>query len=147
MHDDIEQRLNVCMQAFSEPATTLFAIQKVYGGDMSKQTVQAYGRLVDAHLLLIGVIAAALMRVNGKIKETNQKSEERSALFASFVIGLEACERTIAEGRYMQALALLRQEMETVAQLTSIQLGKRKEGKQPNVRVLENSLSRLYGDL
>jgi hypothetical protein len=85
----------------------LFALQRVFGDKVREQTMKAYGRLVDAHLLTTGVLAAALLRVNGKITPITPTSEERNALFASFVIGIEACESAIAEGRYLQALALL----------------------------------------
>lgn len=109
--------------------------------------MKAYGRLVDAHLLTTGVLAAALLRINGKITPITPTSEERSSLFATFVIGIEACESSIAKGRYLQAHALLRQEMETLAQLKAVRAGKRKKNQSANVAVLEKSLVRLYGDL
>lgn len=147
MTDDIESRIKAYQQQLIEPAATLFAVQRIYGDQVRAQSMSAYGRLVDAHLLLTGTIGAALLRVNGKITEISATGDHRDALFASFVIGLDGCEHAIAEGRYLQAHALLRQEMETVAQLTAIQLGRHKDGQTPNVGVLEKSLSRLYGDL
>ncbi len=124
----------------------LFAVQRVYGDKVREQTMRAYGQLVDAHLLITGVLAVALLRVNGKITPITPTSEQHNALFASFVIGIETCESAIVEGRYLQASALLRQEMETLARIKEVSAGKENE-KTPNVRVLENSLGRLYGSL
>lgn len=109
--------------------------------------MQSYGRLIDAHLLIMGVLSSALLRVTGKVRLITVTSEERDALFASFVIGIDLCGDAIAEGRYLQASALLRQEMETIAQLKAVASDRRKEERSPNVSVLEGSVARLYGDL
>jgi hypothetical protein len=96
----------------------------------------------------MGVLGAVLHRANGKIVPITPTSEERNALFASFVIGIEACENAIAEGRYLQALALLRQEMETLAQIKAVRAGKRNGTRCPNIAALGNSsLGRMYGEL
>lgn len=147
MTDDIDMALEVHRRELIEPAATLYAVQKVYGDKVREQSKAAYRRLVDAHLLITGVLAAALLRINAKIIPITNTSEERNALFASYVIGIEACERAIEEGRYLQAHALLRQEMETLAQLKSVAAGNRNRDRSPNVAVLEKSLARLYDDL
>jgi hypothetical protein len=98
-------------------------------------------------MLLSGVLASAILKVDGKLVEASQVGQERTALFASFVIGMDLCENAIVEGRYLQALTLLRQELETVAQLTLISMGKRKDGEAANLKVLEKSLVRFHGDL
>ena len=144
---NIETEVEAQKLELIESAATLFAVQRLHGEKTQEQTMQSYGRLVDAHLLIVGVLASALLRVNGKISPTTPTSEERDALFASFVIGMEVCEKAIAEGRYLQASALLRQEMETVTQLKAVSVGKRKAEGSPNVSVLESSLKQLYGDL
>lgn len=147
MADDLEAQFKAYQQELVEPAALLFSMQRLQGGEVRRQSMSAYGRLRDAHLLLTGVLGAALLRVNGKITEYLPAYELCEPLYASFVIGLESSEGAIAEGRYLQAHALLRQEMETVAQLVAIRQGRRQEGKQPNVAVLEKSLARLYGEL
>ncbi|SFM73226.1 hypothetical protein [Rugamonas rubra] len=144
---DFEQRLAACAQQLLEPFATIRAVQQVYGARVREQSMQAYGRLTEAHMLLTGVLADAILRVDGKMVEASQVGEERTALFASFVIGMGLCEDAIADGRYLQALTLLRQESETVAQLTLISQGKRKDGEAANVKVLEASLRRIHGDL
>lgn len=147
MANDLEARLKACQQELVEPATLLFSVQRLHGHEVRRQSMIAYDQLLDAHLLLTGVLGAALIRVNGKITQNTPTNELSDPLYASFVIGLESCEGAIAEGRYLQAHALLRQEMETVAQLAAIREGKHQEGKQPNVALLEKSLARLYGEL
>jgi hypothetical protein len=140
--EDVEVAAEAHQRELIQPAAMLFAVQRVFGDKVREQTMRAYGRLIDAHLLTTGVLAAALLRVNGKITPITPTSEERNSLFASFVIGIEACESAIAEGRYLQALALLRQEMETLAQLKHVSAGTRNEKLSPNLAVLENSLGR-----
>ncbi len=147
LQDNIETEIELESRELIEAAATVFAVQKVHGEDVKQQSTASYGRLRDAHLLILGVLGTALLRVNGRISAITPISEERNALFASFVIGMELCEAAIAEGRYLQASALLRQEMETIAQLKAVIAGRRKEKQPPNVSALEKSVGRLYGDL
>jgi hypothetical protein len=132
---------------FIEAAAMLHAIQKVYGDQAKAKAMAAYGRLIDAHMLVTVVLAAELLRINGAIAEADQTAFERDALFADFVIGLEPCEAAIAEARYLQANAMLGQELEILAQLKAVRANRRKLNGAPNVAVLEQSLPRLYGGL
>ena len=145
--DAIEQRVHEQRARLLNPAAKLFAIQSVYGKQVRERTMKAYGRLSEAHLLIVGVLAAALFRVNAKVTKIPERGEERDALFASIVIGLDLCEGAIAEGRYLQAAALVRQELETLAQLKILRSGRRYEGRAPKVGVLEESVRRLMDDL
>src|SRR5688572_9263378 len=111
MTGDIEAAVEAHKRELAEPAAMLYAAQKVYGDRVGAQSKVAYGRLLDAHLLLTGVLASALLRINGKIAPTTSAIEQRNGLFASYVIGMDTCECAIEEGRYLQAHALLRQEM------------------------------------
>lgn len=147
MTDGIEAAVEAHKRELIEPAATLYAVQKTYGDKVREQSRAAYGRMLDAHLLTTGVLAKGLLRTNGQFTPVTETSGQRNALFATYVIGMEICERAIEEGRYLQAHALLRQEMETLAQLKAVSAGKRRNNQSPNVNVLESSLSRLYGDL
>lgn len=129
------------------PAAMLYGVQKMFGDQARTKAKEAYGQLIDAHLLVAGVLGAGLLRTNGAVTLTTATSEERNALFAAFVIGLNACECAIEEARYLQAHALLRQELEILAQLKAVSKGRRKLKGSPNVTALEKSLRRLYGDL
>ena len=130
-----------------EPAATMYAVQKVYGDQAKAKSMAAYGRLIDAHMLATGVLASGILRINGAVVEGDQIAFERDALFAAFIIGLGPCECAISEARYIQAHALLRQELEILAQLKAVGANRRKPNGAPNVAALEQSLGRLYGAL
>ena len=147
MVDDSKADVEAHKRELMASAAMLFAVQQDSGDKVRKQTMMAYGRLVDAHLLIMGVLASGLLRIDGKITPVTSTAEERDALFASFIIGLVVCENTIVEGRYLQALALLRQEMETLAQLKAVREGTRRRNQPPNVKILDKSLARMYGEL
>lgn len=129
-----------------EGAGTILAIHDVYGSEVRKKSLAAFGKMVHAHLLVTGVVGTVLMRTNGKVMSPTPVSARRNALFGSFVLGLSLCEKAICEGYYLQAGALIRQEMETLAALNEVTSGTRKDGVTPQMRALEPSIRRLYGD-
>lgn len=131
------------------PASTMLAAQTISAKEVREKSKDAYAKLLDANLLATGVIASALLRVNGEVAQLQNKSLERGPLIAGFVTGVGFCEQAISEGYYLQASALLRQELETIAALEEVKLGVRlrQDGKTPNVRNVQWSLSRLYGGL
>jgi hypothetical protein len=145
--NDDDESIEEHKRALIHPAAMLYGVQKMFGEQARVKAKQAYGQLIDAHLLVAGVLGAGLLRTNGVVTPATATSEERNALFAGFVIGLNACESAIEEARYLQAHALLRQEMEILAQLKAVREGRRKPNSSPNVTALEKSLRRLYGDL
>jgi len=147
MGNDTKELSEILKRELLKSAAILYGVQKHYADEIRIQTKEVYGELLSAHLIITGVLSAALLRINGKCIPHTMKGEERNALFASFVIGMEVCERAIEEGRYLQGIALLRQELETLAQLKAVALGARNENKAPNIANVEQSLSRLYGDL
>ena len=146
----VEPHINVdsLKAAIIEPASTLLGAQKIIEKEVRHKSLDAYKRLTEAHMLSTGAIGSALWRVNGKrsLSEQETADNDRSALVASFVIGLGIVEETITGGYYLQAAALLRQELETLAALAEIDLGTRQEGRVPNVRSIEQ-VKHLYGDL
>lgn len=142
-----EEAIERHKQELIEQASTLYAVQKVYGDRARSKSMAAYGRLIDAHLLVTGVLAGGLLRINGTVVEGDQTAFERDALFAAFVIGMEPCETAIAEARYLQAHAMLRQELDILAQLKAVRANRRKLNGAANIAALEQSLARLYGGL
>lgn len=145
--DELGVALNFHGPERIKAAATMYAAQHLASERVREQSKKAYRRLLDSHLLIVGVLATGMLRTNGKIVEATDTSEERSALFAAYFIGIDLCERAIEEGRYLQAHALLRQEMETLAQLKAVSRGSRNESRSPNISVLEQSLRRMYSEL
>lgn len=129
------------------PASTMLAAQEVSAKDVREKSKIGYSKLLDANLLVTGVIASALLRVNGELSPLQKTSLERGALVAGFVTGVGFCEKAISEGYYLQASTLLRQELETIAALEEIKQGVRRDGITPNIKCLPWLLPRLYGDL
>lgn len=144
---DWTTRLEQLKAALLGPAATLYGAQKVAGDQILGKTKTALGRMVDAHMLISGVLGGVLLRTDGKRTENGLLYQERRVLFASYVVGMLLCEQAIEEGRYLQALTLLRQEMETLAQIVTSHAGTRKAGKLASVAVLGKDISRIYGDL
>jgi hypothetical protein len=140
-------RLEELKRIFAGPAATLSEAQSYAGDRVRETTKNSFGRLIDAHLLISGVLAGVLLRTDGKRSEYGDDHQERRVLFASFVVGIPLCERAIEEGRYLQALALLRQEMETVAQIIKSHARTREKGKTATVALLGKDIARAYGDL
>jgi hypothetical protein len=144
---DGTMRLEQLKTALTPSATTLCRAQKFAGDHVRAKSKATFGRMLDAHLLVSGVLAAVLLRTNGKRTEDGLLNQERRVLFASYVIGMPVCELAIEEGRYLQAMTLLRQEMETLAQIVISHAGRRKPGKPATVAVLGRDISRIYGEL
>jgi len=145
---DLSDKFAANTQSFpgevSDPAGLLYGIQKAYGKEARKQSHAAYKTLITAHALLAGVIMRAMRRANRLITEVTTINEERNALFACYIIGMTTCEKAIEQARYLQAFALLRQEMETVAHLKTMKNDKRRKSK-PDV--FDSSIKRLYENL
>ena len=148
MAGDIDADVEDHKRELKEPAATLFAVQRHYGDKVREQTMGGLRPDLLKHTCLSWACLLLPCYVSmARSSPSRQPGEEREALFASFIIGIKTCEDAIAEGRYLQALALLRQEMETLAQLKAVRAGNRNESRSPNVGVLEKSLARMYGEL
>jgi hypothetical protein len=68
-------------------------------------------------------------------------------LSAQFIQGIEVCEVCIVEGLYIQAAALLKQEVESIEALYEYSQGTRKRGKTPRVSGRLKGFGRTYGEL
>jgi hypothetical protein len=87
------------------------------------------------------------MRQNGKPGKSSPEISHRLLLLASFVQGIDLCESAVSEGFYLQAAALLKQELETISAIEELKQGCRKDGRTPNVAYAPWSLGTLYGVL
>lgn len=140
-------RLEQLKAALLDPAATLYGAQRFAGDQVRAKTKTSFGRMMDAHQLVSGVLAGVLLRTDGKRTLDGLLNQERRVLFASYVIGMPLCELALEEGRYLQAMTLIRQEMETLAQIVTSHSGQRRPGKPASVAVLGKDISRIYGDL
>jgi hypothetical protein len=68
-------------------------------------------------------------------------------ILSGFIVGLTLVEYAILSGYTAQAAALVRQELEAVAALEEIKIGRRIDGKTPNIRHLPSIPGRVYSDL
>jgi hypothetical protein len=123
------------------------ALQVVAGRSIREQSRQRFGRMLEAHMYVSGVLGSALLRRNGVYALIKGDSQRQIVLIAGFVQGLHIVECAITEGYYLQAAALLRQELETVAALEELKDGIRRDKTTPNVKHVPWSLATLYGDL
>lgn len=128
-------------------AVKFFEVQKISGTSIRKKSKMAYGRLLDGHMLVLGAINAAIQRQNSIPGNTSSVISNVFSLSASFIQGIDACESLISEGYYIQASAILKQELETIAAIEECWKGNRKEQITPNVKNVRWNLNRLYGDL
>jgi hypothetical protein len=147
MSTEGKTRLEQLQVALIGLASTVYAAQKYAGDEVRTKTKAAYRRMVDAHILVSGVVGGMLLRTDGKPTEHGDAIQERRVLFASYVVGMPLCEKAIEEGRYLQALTLLRHEMEILAQIVSSHLGKRVHGKAAKLSVLRKDIARMHGTL
>lgn len=106
-----------------------------------------YNLLLDAHLSVTGVIGTLLLKNSMRPGNTNESISGRLSLITSFVQGIDLCETSISEGLYAQAANLLKQELETIAAIEELVVGKRKDGITPNVKHVKWNLKSIYGDL
>ena len=56
MSAEVEQEIVEFTEKLLRPAATLFAVQKMKGDNVREETKRVYGRMVDAHLLITGVL-------------------------------------------------------------------------------------------
>jgi hypothetical protein len=106
-----------------------------------------YGPELEAHALATGTLHLALMRQNGVPGKTSPEIAHRLLLLASFVQGIDLCESAVSQGFYLQAAALLKQELETISAIEELKQGRRQDGRTPKVSYAPWSLGTLYGVL
>ncbi|PFA66203.1 hypothetical protein CN378_14485 [Bacillus sp. AFS015802] len=107
-----------------------------------------YGEsLIEAHRDVNAFIVSIINKMDKPSDNVTESESKRLAVIASFIQGIDITERAISEGVYIQAFALVRQELETIAALEEIVLNKRKDQKTPNVKHVKWELAKVYGSL
>ncbi len=128
-------------------ATELLGLQVAAGDVIREQSKEHYGQLLEAHMQVVGAIWSAIKRRDGERAEIVGDSQQQIVLIAVFIQGINIVECSISEGYYIQAAALIRQELETIAALEELKKGKRVAKMTPNVGHVPWLLAILYGDL
>lgn len=136
--------LSAEIEATIRAACDLLGNLKIEGEKNREKSKSAYGAVLEAHALMTGTLHRAFLRKNGVPGKTTEQVSQRLLLLASFVHGIDLCETSISEGLYIQAAALLKQELETISAIEEVKGGKRKDGKTPNVAYAPWSLGLLY---
>ncbi|CCU79046.1 hypothetical protein HSACCH_01052 [Halanaerobium saccharolyticum subsp. saccharolyticum DSM 6643] len=124
-----------------------FSVQQKHRNKNREKTKQVYGKMAYGHMVCLGAINSLIKRYNSKPGKTNEKITNSLSLLSSFLQSIDICEVTITESTYVQATALLKQEMEIISAFEEIWKDKREDGITPNVSHLEFGLNELYGDI
>lgn len=103
--------------------------------------------LLYAHGMALGIIREIYNSHIGVIGRTNKSISNKLVLIATFIQGIDLCEIAISEGLYVQASALLKQELETIAAINECTGDCRKNGRTPNVAFVGFGLNKEYGFL
>lgn len=149
MTEDVEQPESEYLipKEISQGAAILVGMQNIKGKEARELSHTACGDLLKAHILVTGALGSCLLRMNGLRARVTPQSLDRDAVLAAFIVGLSVCDDAILEARYVQSAALLRQELEMLALLKTLQEGVPPKGKAPNIRHLSPDLKRIYSSL
>ena len=115
--------------------------------EIRERSKEAYGRLLDARLVLMAV-ANELSHLKELVPgKTDANISERLLLTTVFFQGVYAMETLVSEGQYTKAAAALKQDLEIVARLGEIAAGTHRYGKTPNVKYAPPGSQLYYGQL
>ena len=103
--------------------------------------------ILEAYRLVIEIIASAASRTQGTYQRSSADTAQIEGVLSVFIAGLTLVEYAILSGYTAQAAALVRQELEAVAALEEIKVGRRIDGKTPNIRHLPNIPGHVYSEL
>lgn len=113
----------------------------------SAKTLSELAEISEAYALAIEVVAASASRTMGNFAKATVEVSRTEAILTGFIVGLTLVEHAILSGYNVQAAALVRQELEAIAALEELRIGKRREGKTPNVSNIPSIPGTAYGDL
>jgi hypothetical protein len=121
--DEIKENIEHLMTS----AVKFFEAQKKTADVTREKSKKVYGGLLDAHILIMGALQSAVSRHNLNPGKTSEVISNIFSLSATFMQGIDLCESAISEGYYIQASAILKQEMENLSAIEECWLGIRKE--------------------
>ena len=108
-------------------------------------SLKVYGDLTTAYAQCLAVLNILPKEFASQPGNTNSSISNRLSLIASFIQGIDICEVSISESMYIQAAAILKQEIETISAILECQKGCRKEGNVPQIGFLPLTMRINYG--
>lgn len=133
---------------FGEQASLMWTAHRKMCDISANMAINELGKISDAYIKALEVVASLASRTEGKFAPiVDQKLSQRDAILSGYIVGLSLVEHSILSGYCAQAAALVRQELEAIAALEEIRLGKRKDGKTPHIRHVPSVPGTIYGDL
>ena len=112
-----------------------------------QDSIRAHSMLIGAEVVVIGVIAQSLKKYSSKTGKTDLSISGRLTLMCALVQGISMCEEAILGGRYAQAAALLKQELEISVAMKEYRTSRRKQSKTPNVKNTHPQMYEFYKEL
>lgn len=127
---------------------TISSSWKIQAQEIRNKSEKAYGNfLIEARLLMITALADLQIIRAGIPGKTNEKLGEILQLTTIFWQGQFCTEQMIAEGQYIKASAVIKQDIEIITRIAEIKKGIAKNGKTPNVKHAPSMLNLHYGDM
>jgi hypothetical protein len=132
------------MTELSKDAQFLLNTHQMMRGWNRSKFEQSNQMLVSSYRAALNVVASQAKRSDGKYAELNEKSKQRGPILAAFTTGLSLVDEAIFGGYPVQAVSLVRQELEAIAALAEIAANTRINKKTPNIKIL-NIHGGIYG--
>jgi hypothetical protein len=107
----------------------------------------AYGDLTIARLTLVAILYSIFEKKSGVPGNSNKERSDILTLIMAFTQGIDIVEKSISEGQYTKACAILKQDYEIIARIGETRKGLAKAGITPNVKHAPEGTQRFYGDI
>lgn len=130
-----------------EHALYLWCAHYAMSKSSTDSAIVELGEISEAYAIAIEIVASSASRSTDKFAAITLDTSRRDAILTGYIVGLTLVEHAILGGYSAQAAALVRQELEAIAALEELRLGKRKDGKTPNFRHVPSIPGTIYGDL
>lgn len=104
--------------------------------------------LLEAHEWLLSAILNQRERlILTRFLNDDPSIDAQLTLLATFIQGVCSCSSLILTGQFVQAAAIIKQELEIIEAIGEYARGSRKDGKTPRLHRYRNSFGRVYGTL
>lgn len=132
---------------FLQKSPELSSIITISAKQNRKLMENELGNVIVARNALKAVILSLFEKYDDiKGKPVKNKSEFLT-LICSFIQGIDLVEKSIADGQYIKASALLKQDYEIVTRINEFKKGVAVAGKTPNVKHAPKNTQIFYGEI